>query len=143
MSEKLFRGAAYHEAGHIVVAWHFGALVGRAWINDETDLGQGGCCLDASRLPPLDHVVICWAGIVAQEDFRARTFDSAGDCDLKRARSLLAHLRAEEADAAMNDGKIAAQNILRTRAEQVHRLAAALSENKRLTAEEVASFREP
>jgi hypothetical protein len=72
-------GAAYHEAGHAVVATALGLTVARIEIAINGDDAKGAADIeDAARLPLVDQLAICAAGMEAQKMFEAPTHDIAG-----------------------------------------------------------------
>jgi hypothetical protein len=61
------RGAAYHEAGHIVVAWALGVEVGAAAIGINGDDAKGTAAIgDDEGLPLIDKIALCAAGRESQ-----------------------------------------------------------------------------
>ena len=65
--DENLRDAAYHEAGHVVVARFFGLTVGEVEIGED---GSGRANISsAERLPLVDQIAVCVAGIEAQELF--------------------------------------------------------------------------
>ena len=57
------RGAAYHEAGHIVLAWAFGLRVSAAAIGIGGDDSTGETEFDRDKsLPLVDKIAVCAAG---------------------------------------------------------------------------------
>ena len=66
------RGAAYHEAGHIVVAWSLGVEVGGAAIGVNGDDAKGTSEIgSAEELPLVDKIALCAAGLESQSVFNA------------------------------------------------------------------------
>lgn len=67
-------GAAYHEAGHAVIASALGLSVGRMEIAINGDDAKGAADIEiegALLLPLVDQLAICAAGMEAQEVFEA------------------------------------------------------------------------
>jgi hypothetical protein len=61
------RDAAYHEAGHVVVARFLGLTIGRVEIEED---GSGRADIrSAESLPLVEQIAVCVAGIEAQELF--------------------------------------------------------------------------
>jgi hypothetical protein len=73
------RGAAFHEAGHVVVARFLGLHVREVEIGMDGDDASGraeiGC---ADQLSFIDQIALCAAGIEAQDMFDAPTHKYAG-----------------------------------------------------------------
>ena len=62
-SDDLLRGAAFHEAGHVVVAMNLGLAVGEVEISDD---GSGRSQIaPPDHLPLVDQIALCVAGIEA------------------------------------------------------------------------------
>jgi hypothetical protein len=79
MSPRDRLAAAYHEAGHAVVALSLGLSVGRVEIAIDGDDAKGTTDIaGTSGLPLVDQLAICAAGMEAQERFNAPTHDAAG-----------------------------------------------------------------
>lgn len=88
------RDAAYHEAGHVVVAQFLGLTIGEVEIEEDgsgrTNLGS------AEHLPLVDQIAICAAGIEAQELFNCPVHQHAALGDYLKVRELLAGLTDAE-----------------------------------------------
>src|SRR4051794_23239319 len=85
-------GAAYHEAGHAVVASALGLSIGRIEIAINDDDAKGAADIEiegALLLPLVDQLAICAAGIEAQEFFEMPTHDLAGFGDVGKMFELL------------------------------------------------------
>src|SRR5256885_2180453 len=82
-------GAAYHEAGHAVVAWALGLPVGRIAINDDgppagtTEIGS------TEHLPATDRLAVCLAGVEAQHLFACPTHEHAGFSDYAKVLDII------------------------------------------------------
>lgn len=82
MSHLDRRGAAYHEAGHAVVAAVLGLTVAGIEIAIGGDDAKGATVTgDPAGLPLEDQLTICAAGMEAQKIFDAPTHDDAGVAD--------------------------------------------------------------
>ena len=58
------RGTAYHEAGHIVVAWALGLKVGASAIGINGDNSAGKTDIEHHKpLSLIDKIAICAAGL--------------------------------------------------------------------------------
>ena len=63
--DENLRDAAYHEAGHVLVA-RFGVTVREVEIGED---GSGGANISSAEyLPLVDQIAVCVAGIEAQEN---------------------------------------------------------------------------
>jgi hypothetical protein len=92
MSFEDRRGAAYHEAGHIVVASALGLRVGAAVIGVDGDDAKGEADIDCDRsLPLVDRIAVCAAGREAQHVFGAPTHRLAGAMDEAKIIKLTEH----------------------------------------------------
>ena len=83
-------GAAYHEAGHAVVAWALGLKVGRLAIAIGGDDAKGSTDIEYGHdSPMIDRIALCVAGVDAQELFEAPTHEYAGMGDFGKVYELL------------------------------------------------------
>jgi len=140
-SESDQRGAAFHEAGHIVVAWSLGLAVGGAEIAIGGDDAKGTAEVQtADHMNLLDQLAICAAGIEAQELFDAPTHEGAGWGDYGKMVELLGDFEEEEQVKLMHQGHGRASELVSTHRAMVERLATALLDKKRLEADEVAKL---
>src|SRR5262245_3324698 len=90
MSERDRRGAAFHEAGHVVVAWALGLSVRNIEIGTEGDDAAGHAQIGCSvHLPIVDRIASCAAGIEAQRIFDAPTNEWAGMSDFVEIGNIL------------------------------------------------------
>ncbi|MBR1169148.1 hypothetical protein [Bradyrhizobium liaoningense] len=135
------RGAAYHEAGHAVVARALGLAVGSVEIAIDDDDAKGAAEIEKdSSLSLLDQVAICAAGLEAQKLFDAPTHRGAGWGDYGMMVKLLEGLEEDEQLKMMHQGHKRAFDLVSVHRAKVERLALALIEKKRLGANEVASL---
>ena len=82
MTNEERRGTAYHEAGHIVVAWALGLKVGASAIGINGDDPAGKTEIERDKLSPLiDKIAVCAAGLKSQSVFGALTHCRAGQKD--------------------------------------------------------------
>jgi hypothetical protein len=99
------RDAAYHEAGHVVVARFLGLTIGRVEIEED---GSGRADIrDAEHLPLVDQIAICVAGIEAQELFNCPIHQHAALGDYLKVRELLAGLTDAESHEYRRNSYIA------------------------------------
>jgi ATP-dependent Zn protease len=85
--------AAYHEAGHAVVAWSFDLVVGSVHLDVANNSGHAKIA-DAHRLEDVTHrVAVSYAGFEAEDTFkRPAVFVRAQD-DFDRASEAFASVR--------------------------------------------------
>jgi len=70
MTDQDRLGAAYHEAGHAIVASALGLTIERMEIGINGDDAKGATDIrDVAGLPLADQLAICAAGIEAQKIF--------------------------------------------------------------------------
>jgi hypothetical protein len=80
------RDAAYHEAGHVVVAQFLGLTVREVEIEED---GSGRADIrHAAHLPLVDQIALCVAGIEAQELFNCPLHQHAALGDYLKVRKL-------------------------------------------------------
>ncbi|BBZ94535.1 hypothetical protein ACMA5K_27125 [Bradyrhizobium diazoefficiens] len=133
------RGAAFHEAGHIVVAWSLGLAVGGAEIAIGGDDAKGTAEVQTpDHLDLLDQLAVCAAGLEAQELFEAPTHDIGGVGDYGQMWNLLEDVEEEDRRSLIDKGHARASELVSAHRETVERIAAALLQKKRLDADEVA-----
>ena len=132
------RGAAFHEAGHVVVAAAFGLEVGRVEIAIHGDDAKGEADIQANHdLCLVDRIAICAAGIEAQRPFSAPTHEGAGWGDYGDMVELLDDMGEDEGRKIRYEGHQRAHDILVQHADKVERLAQALLAKKRLGPDEL------
>jgi len=120
-------GAAYHEAGHAVVATALGLTVGRIEIARNGDDAKGAADIeDAARLPLVDQLAICAAGMEAQKMFEAPTHDIAGVGDYGLMFNLLDEYDETERRMFIEAGHQRACELIRLHTNAVGRVARAL-----------------
>jgi hypothetical protein len=126
------RDAAYHEAGHVVVARFLGLTIGRVEIEED---GSGRADIrDAEHLPLVDQIAICVAGIEAQELFNCPMHQHAALGDYLRVRELLAGLTDTESYEHRQAGYLRALEILKVRLPETENLADRLFKQRRIAA---------
>ncbi len=130
-TNDVLRGAAFNEAGHVVVARFFGLTVGKIEIGDD---GSGKAQIDsAAHLPLIDQIALCVAGIEAQALFDCSTHKSAALADHAKVRALVDGLTDAESFAFRNAAYMRALEILKKYASDVERLANDLIERRHIT----------
>ena len=123
------RGAAYHEAGHVVIASALGLSVGRMEIAIGGDDTKGAAEIEIERallLPLVDQLAICAAGLEAQKIFEAPTHDDAGLGDYGKMFELLDDYEEEDRSRLIAAGHQRACELIRLHSQKVERLASAL-----------------
>jgi hypothetical protein len=126
------RDAAYHEAGHVVVARFLGLTIGRVEIEED---GTGRADIRvAEHLPLVDQIAICVAGIEAQELFNCPMHQHAALGDYLRVRELLAGLTDTESYEHRQAGYLRALEILKVRLPETENLADRLFKQRRIAA---------
>jgi ATP-dependent Zn protease len=118
--------AAFHEAGHVVVA-RFGLPVGKIEIADDgsgkTEIGP------ADHLPLIDQVAVRIAGVVAQ-DFFGFFRSEAGYHDQGKIVELVDGLTEAESLKLRNAAYERAREIIKSQKPEVERLAELLIEKR-------------
>ena len=129
------RGAAFHEAGHVVVARHFGLCVGEIEIGIDGDPAKGQAEIgDADHLSVVDQLALCAAGMEAQEMFKAPTHDIAGFGDAVKMFNLLDSAKAES-EPLREAAYKRAREILKMHEAEVEDLAQRLLRERRIPAQ--------
>src|SRR5262245_40596665 len=126
------RDAAYHEAGHVVVARVLGLTVREVEIEED---GSGRANISpAEHLPLVDQIALCVAGIEAQELFNCPMHDHASLGDYRKVRDLLAGLTEAESYEYRHAGYLRALEILKCRLPEIEALADQLLKQRRMAA---------
>jgi hypothetical protein len=126
------RDAAYHEAGHVVVAQFFGLTIREVEIEED---GSGRANISsAEHLPLGDQIALCVAGIEAQELFNCPIHQHAALGDYLRLRELLAELTEAESYKYRQAGYLRALEILKSRLAEIEALAHQLFNQRRIAA---------
>lgn len=124
------RGAAFHEAGHVVVARFFGLTVGKIEIGED---GSGNADISsAEHLPLIDQIALCVAGLEAQALFNCPTHERAAFTDYVKLSELVEGLTEAESFEIRNSAFLRALEILKSRAPEVEQLANDLIKQKRI-----------
>jgi hypothetical protein len=128
-------GAAYHEAGHVLVALHYGLEVGLIVVREngdgDTDISR------TEHLPLLDRVAVCMGGGAAQQHFQAPATDHAMMADYVMVYNLTPQMTDEEREAAIEKAFIRARSIIAQNADEVARLAKILIARRAIKLDEV------
>ena len=128
MNDAAVRGAAFHEAGHIIVAHELGLQVGEIEISDD---GSGHAQISpADHLPRIDQIALCVAGIQAQSLFNCRTRQLVAAADYAKVIDLVDDLTEDESLECRNAGYARALEILKYHLADVERLARHLIERR-------------
>jgi ATP-dependent Zn protease len=126
------RGAAYHEAGHVVVAWSLGLPVGNIAISINGDDAAGKSDIGtAAHLPIVDQLAVCLAGLEAQNLFEAHTHDLAGMGDFAKVLEIIDEdqLSPEQSRALREAGEKRARELLTENKSKVTAVALHLLEH--------------
>jgi hypothetical protein len=124
MTEKR-RGAAYHEAGHAVVAWEVCCKVLAIHVNDEGN-GRTETECHYGRMSFRDRIALCCAGEVAQAMVDAQTHAMAVADDWGLLDPLLRGLPDDTKKELREAGKLRAHEVLKQYCRNVDRVAAYL-----------------
>jgi ATP-dependent Zn protease len=134
-------GAAYHEAGHAVVAWALGLKVGRLAIAIGGDDAKGSADIEHDQEYPLvDRIALCVAGIDAKELFEAPTHENAGWGDHGKVYELLDGFDEDAGYALRCSGYQKARELLTMHKDKVDLLAKVLMDLREIDQETVADL---
>lgn len=127
------RSAAFHEAGHAVVARFYGLAVGEIviGIGDSEAAGRTQIALD-DHLPLIDRIALCMAGIAAQELFGSPSREWLGMDDCVKIGELVEGLGHSASLEIRVVGLQRACEILRRHRSGVRRLAGRLIDQRRI-----------
>ena len=128
-------GAAYHEAGHVLVALHFGLDVGLIVVRENGDSGTN--LSSTEHLPLLDRVAVCMGGGAAQQHFQAPATKQAMMADYAIIHDLTPEMTDEEREEAIEKAFIRARSIIAQNADEVARLAKILITQRSINMDEV------
>ena len=124
------RDAAYHEAGHVVVARFLGLTIRKVEIEED---GSGRADIRyAEHLPLVDQIALCVAGIEAQELFNCPIHQHAALGDYLKVRELVAGLTDAESYEYRQAGYLRALQILKSRLPEIEALAHQLFNQRRV-----------
>ena len=124
------RDAAYHEAGHAVVARFFGLTVREIEIGED---GSGRANISsAERLALVDQIAVCVSGIEAQELFNCPMHEHAALGDYLKVRELMAGLTDAESYEYRQAAYLRALQILKSRLPEIEELAHRLFHQRRV-----------
>jgi ATP-dependent Zn protease len=141
MAEKGQREAAYHEAGHAVVAWSLGLPVEAVRIGYSKEKGwYGGAEIGtAEHLSLSDQIAVCLAGVETEEVFQYESHENASFSDNWKVHELIEAngISDEDQDRALRDeGGSRARTIIETHRSKVDRLVERLVESGSVDASE-------
>jgi ATP-dependent Zn protease len=128
-------GAAYHEAGHILVSLHYGTAVGKIVVRENGDVDKDVSSIE--HLPLLDRVAVCMAGGAAQQHFQTPVSDRAMRADYVTVRNFTPEMTDEERERAIEKGFVRARSIIARNADEVMRLAKILIAKRSIKLDEV------
>jgi hypothetical protein len=133
MKDERLRGAAFHEAGHAIVAREFGLPVGEIRVGIDGDDAKGESDIGlAHHLPLIDQIALCVAGVVAQLLFDSPTHNLAGASDYGKVIELVEGMTAAESLKLRHTADARAREILQRRAAEVKGLAVKLIKHRRV-----------
>jgi len=130
-------GAAYHEAGHALVALHYGLEVGQIVVREN---GDGGTDISRTEhLPLLDRVAVCMGGGAAQQHFQApaTATDHAMMADYVMVYNITLEMTYEERETAIEKAFVRARSIIAQNAVEVARLAKILIARRSIKLDEI------
>jgi ATP-dependent Zn protease len=139
MIERYPRGTAYHEAGHLVVAWSLGLPVGAVSVSAEDASGGTQIGL-ADHLMLIEQIAVCYGGIAAVKLFGHPIHELAWFNDRVAVSKLLERHRVSEEEQGptlRDEGYSFARTRLERHREKVIALAELLVEHGRIEASEV------
>jgi ATP-dependent Zn protease len=132
------RGAAVHEAGHVIVASALGLTVEYVEVGIGGDDAKGAAEIEySSELSLVDRLAVCAAGLEAQRLFVAPTHNGAGWGDFAQMIKLVKDLSDEESSRARYDGYQRARGLLIRHAAKVELVAKLLLTKKRMLSSEL------
>jgi ATP-dependent Zn protease len=128
-------GVAYHEAGHVLVALHYGLDVGLIAVQEN---GDGRTDISSTEhLPLIDRVAVCMGGGAAQQHFQTPVTNHAMMADYSMVYSLTPKMTDEERETAVGQAFVHARSIIAQNAEEVARLAKILIAKRSIKLDEV------
>jgi len=135
------RGAAFHEAGHAIVASALGLAIDRVEIAIDGDDARGETDIQHNpELRLVDQIAICAAGLEAQKLYSAPTHEGAGWGDYGKMIELLEDLEDEESRKVRYEGHQRAYDLLVQHADKVERLAKELLAKRLLGPDELRNI---
>ena len=128
--QENLRDAAYHEAGHVVIARFLGLTIRNVEIEED---GSGRADISSGEhLPLIDQIAVCVAGIEAQELFNCPMHEHAALGDYRKVRVLLAGLTDAESYEYRRAGYLRGLQILKSHFPEVEALAEQLVKERRV-----------
>jgi ATP-dependent Zn protease len=134
MHDAMRRGAAYHEAGHAIVAQEVDCRVIELRIEENGDGGTDTEC-KYGLLSFVDRLALEYAGEVAQTMFDAQTHKMAAGHDWGNVHRLLSGLAEGTSQRLQTAGRRRAKKILAQYRQNVERVADGLMTHGRLDAD--------
>lgn len=126
-------GAAFHEAGHVVVARHFGQKITAVEIYED-----GGGKTDTEgpidHLSRIDRIAIAYAGLASQTIFKYRTHPNVTAGDYVVISKIVESLTDKESFETRNAGFQRATEIVKSNALEVEQIVGVLIEKRRISA---------
>jgi Peptidase M50B-like len=135
------RGAAFHEAGHAIVARHFGQTIIAIEIHKD---GSGKTDADGSidHLSRIDKITLHYAGLASTNFFKCPTHKGMLAADHAEIIKLAEGPSEENSLEVRNAGYLRAVEIVKANATEIEQLATRLIEQRRIdgSAPELALF---
>ena len=123
MSNESLRGAAFHEAGHAIVAREFGLPIGEIAVGIDGDEAKGRTDIGpAHHLPIIDRIALCVAGIIAQGLFDCPIQHFTGAADYAKVKALVEDKSEADSLKLRHAGYVRAREILESHAADVEQL---------------------
>ena len=135
LTEPTVIGAAYHEAGHVLLALHYGLDIGEIVIREN---GDGNSDTSPSEhLPLLDRVAVCMGGAAAQQHFQAPATDHAMLADYAMVVEFTPEMTNEEREVVIEKGFVRARRVIAQNTDELARLAKILIEKRSINLNEI------
>ena len=129
-------GTAYHEAGHALVALHYGLPVMRVWIAANGDGGTDYIGGDA-HLPLHTRFVLRLAGDAATQHFNVPIKDNALRGDYAEIVNLTPDMTEQERKPFITTARAHAAQIIARNAKEIDRLAALVADKRSVALSDV------
>jgi len=138
MTQQDRYSAAVHEAGHSVVAWALKLKTRKMAIGINGDDAAGEAQIEANpRLPLVDRIAICSAGVDAQEMLGTPIHDLGAFMDMNAIRELVDGYPDDEGEALRYAGYRRSKELLELHRAMVESLAQLLAQRTELNQVEI------
>jgi hypothetical protein len=125
--------AAFHEAGHVVGARHFGQKITAVEIREDGG-GKTDTKGPVDHLSRIDRLAIAYAGLASQTIFKCHAHQNATTGDHVAIIKLVEELTDEESLAMRNAGYLLATRIVKENALEVEQIVGVLIDKRRIGA---------